>query len=105
MIIHGTDDKTIPIDHGLALHNAIHESYKAEPYWALGKGHNDLDYNFEPLVNKLNNFLDIYLDGEESGEKRFQAGLAGVTPTSKTAKGLGIEPLRLRTTLPVSYDN
>lgn len=103
MIIHGTDDKTIPIDHGLALHNAIHESYKAEPYWVLGKGHNDLDYNFEPLVTKLNNFLDIYLDGEASGEKRFQAGLVPVTRTSTTAKGLGIEPLRLRTTL--SYDN
>ena len=103
MIIHGTDDKTIPIDHGLALHNAIHESYKAEPYWVLGKGHNDLDYNFEPLIHKLNNFLDIYLDDEESGEKRFQAGLAGVTRTSKTAKGMGIEPLRLRTTL--SCDN
>uniref|UniRef100_A0A7S3V3Z7 AB hydrolase-1 domain-containing protein n=2 Tax=Chaetoceros debilis TaxID=122233 RepID=A0A7S3V3Z7_9STRA len=103
MIIHGADDKTIPIEHGLALHNAIHESYKAEPYWVLGKGHNDLDYNFEPLVNKLNDFLDIYLDDEESGEKRFQAGLAGVSRTSKAAKGMGIEPLRLRTTL--SYDN
>eukprot|EP00554_Chaetoceros_debilis_P015678 CAMPEP_0194116158 /NCGR_PEP_ID=MMETSP0150-20130528/25912_1 /TAXON_ID=122233 /ORGANISM="Chaetoceros debilis, Strain MM31A-1" /LENGTH=278 /DNA_ID=CAMNT_0038806815 /DNA_START=193 /DNA_END=1030 /DNA_ORIENTATION=- len=90
MIIHGADDKTIPIEHGLALHNAIHESYKAEPYWVLGKGHNDLDYNFEPLVNKLNDFLDIYLDDEESGEKRFQAGLAAYLERPKLRKVWGL---------------
>ncbi len=62
MIIHGTDDKMIPIEHGAALHEALLEEYRAEPFWAIGKGHNDMDYNFEPYILKVKEYLRDYVE-------------------------------------------
>ena len=59
----------IPIDHGAALHEAIEERYRAEPFWALGKGHNDLDYNFDPFIDRVSAFLDEYLGDYKSRSK------------------------------------
>lgn len=61
LIVHGTDDRVIPLSHGIGLYDALGDRIKAKPYWAIGRGHNDLDYNFEPMVNSLNEFLDQYL--------------------------------------------
>ena len=41
------------MSHGTGLYDALGDHVKAKPYWAIGKGHNDLDYNFEPMVNCL----------------------------------------------------
>jgi hypothetical protein len=60
MIIHGTEDSTIPIEHGAALHDEIHPRYQAEPFWVIGKGHNDMDYNFDPLIDRLTEFIEFY---------------------------------------------
>mmetsp|Transcript_8472 Transcript_8472/g.10710 ORF Transcript_8472/g.10710 Transcript_8472/m.10710 type:complete len:288 (+) Transcript_8472:120-983(+) len=68
LIIHGTEDRMIPIDHGAALHEAIEEEFRAEPYWAVGKGHNDLDYNFDPLIIKMKQFLYDYV-GDYGNER------------------------------------
>ena len=72
MIIHGTEDKMVPIEHGAALHAAIKEEYRAEPFWAMGKGHNDLDYNFDPYIESVKEYLSEYLGEYRSdrGERR-----------------------------------
>ena len=61
LIVHGTDDRTIPMSHGLGLYDALNDRYKVQPFWVIGKGHNDLDYNFGPLIRKLNAFLEEHL--------------------------------------------
>jgi fermentation-respiration switch protein FrsA (DUF1100 family) len=62
LIVHGTDDRTIPMTHGVGLYDEIPSDFRAKPYWVLGKGHNDLDYSsFDPLVVKLTDFLDEHL--------------------------------------------
>jgi len=74
MVIHGTEDSTIPIEHGTSLFAGIDEEFKAEPFWALGKGHNDMDYNFDPLIERLTSFLQEYLDEficKEKKKKKF----------------------------------
>ncbi len=60
----------IPIEHGAALHEAIEEKYRAEPFWAIGKGHNDLDYNFDPFIDRVSEFLDEYLGDYKSRKSR-----------------------------------
>jgi len=70
MVIHGTEDSTIPIEHGTSLYELINEDYKAEPFWALGKGHNDMDYNFDPLIERLQRFLHDYLGSYISKDKK-----------------------------------
>lgn len=61
MIIHGTEDNTVPISHGEHLYESIEDCYKAKPYWVLGKGHNDLDYSSDPLIQRLHDYLRNYL--------------------------------------------
>ena len=74
MLIHGTEDKIIPISHATALNEAIREEYRAEPFWVMGKGHNDIDYNFAPYVDSVTDFLYEYLgeycDTRNRGRKR-----------------------------------
>ena len=60
----------VPIAHGAALHEAIKEEYRAEPFWAMGKGHNDMDYNFEPYIESVKEFLSEYLGEFTCSEKK-----------------------------------
>ncbi len=59
----------IPIEHSAALHEAIDERYRVEPFWAMGKGHNDMDYNFDPFIERVKDFLCDYV-GDTYVEKR-----------------------------------
>lgn len=102
--MHGTDDKTIPLDHAVSLYDALPSDYKVKPYWVIGKGHNNLDYNFDPLVNRLNNFLEENL-GQYRNKKLSSKILASVKEMKtqqemKSQQEIG--PLRLRTTLPTN---
>lgn len=95
MIIHGTEDSTIPIEHGAGLYAAIHEDYKAEPFWAMGMGHNDMDYNFDPLIESLLRFLDEYMVeflGKEHKKKR----KSDKGTTSSSSKLSSTTPLHAR---------
>lgn len=88
MVIHGTEDSTIPIEHGTSLYACIEEEFKAKPFWALGKGHNDMDYNFDPLIERLQLFLQEHMGDylcKEKKKKKFN--LKGVisASSSKTA--------------------
>ena len=87
MIIHGTEDSTIPIEHGAGLYAAIHEDFKAEPFWAMGMGHNDMDYNFDPLIESLLRFLDEYmveyLGKEHKKKRKSDKGGAAASSSSK----------------------
>ena len=71
MIIHGTEDKMIPIEHSAALLEAIPQQFRAEPFWVMGKGHNDMDYNFEPFIQRVKEFLsDNFIDYKDRMEKK-----------------------------------
>jgi len=96
--VHGTDDKTIPMTHAVDLHDALPSFCRAKPYWVIGKGHNNLDYNFDPLIMKLNQFLEEHV-GEY--KKRF---ISKIVPTKvETVKALGFNhPRLLQTVLPTS---
>ena len=39
-IIHGSDDKIVPFEHGQILHDLAPNKFP--PYWVEGRGHNDL---------------------------------------------------------------
>jgi hypothetical protein len=88
--VHGTDDKTIPMAHAVDLHQAIPSVCRAKPYWVIGKGHNNLDYNFDPLVLKLTQFLEEYL----GAYKKAKTSKVAATTVVK-AKGLTLLPPRL----------
>jgi hypothetical protein len=62
LIIHGKEDTVIPIQHGLDLYHAIPAYCVADCYWVQGKGHNDLDYNYDPLIHTLDEFLEHNLN-------------------------------------------
>ena len=77
LIIHGTEDKTIPIEHSAALHAALDERFRVEPFWAMGKGHNDMNYNFDPFIDKVTEFLYDHVGGirvETKDKKKRRCG-------------------------------
>lgn len=61
-IVHGQDDEIVPVVHGQALHEAVPEKMKAEPFFVKGMGHNGFDYHIEAmLMTKINGFLDYHV--------------------------------------------
>ena len=70
MIIHGTEDSTIPIEHGVALYEELHPRYRAEPFWVIGKGHNDMDYNFDPIIERLLEFIEFHVEDSGADDKK-----------------------------------
>lgn len=61
LIIHGTDDRTIPFEHGIGLYDAIPVEVRAKPYWMIGKGHNNIDYNSDQLIESLSAYLEQHV--------------------------------------------
>jgi len=61
LIIHGTDDRTIPFEHGIGLYDALPIDVRAKPYWVIGKGHNNIDYNSDQLIDSLSAFLEQHV--------------------------------------------
>jgi Predicted hydrolases or acyltransferases (alpha/beta hydrolase superfamily) len=61
LIIHGTDDRTIPFEHGIGLYDAIPVEVRAKPFWMIGKGHNNIDYNSDQLIESLSAYLEQHV--------------------------------------------
>ncbi len=41
-VIHGQKDQEVGVEHGMALHAAVPEDCKRDPWWVRDKGHNDI---------------------------------------------------------------
>ena len=74
--------------HGVELYNAVHTEFQVDPYYVIGKGHNDLDYNFGPLLKRLNDFLDEYLPQYRKKGRR----LNKIVPSNITKMELSMMP-------------
>lgn len=60
MIIHGALDEEVDISHGQALHNAVPESLRREPWWVPDRSHNDITDGRAKMVEyieRLRRFL------------------------------------------------
>ncbi|CAH8463249.1 unnamed protein product [Heterobilharzia americana] len=55
LIIHGTDDEIIGIDHGKELYSRL--TYPLEPAWIEGAGHNDIEL-FSEYASRLDRFFN-----------------------------------------------
>ena len=60
MIIHGRLDEEVDISHGVALHHAVPNHLKREPWWVPDRGHNDITEGPGKLaeyIGRLRTFL------------------------------------------------
>lgn len=62
LIIHGTDDEVVGIDHGRRLYSRL--KYPLKPLWVEGAGHNDIEL-FHEYVERLDKFFkqDLFSNG------------------------------------------
>jgi pimeloyl-ACP methyl ester carboxylesterase len=58
LIIHGTNDRVVPIAHAYELHKRCQNPVL--PLWVQGAGHDDI-YTFEEYLTRLKKFIDIDL--------------------------------------------
>ncbi len=59
-IIHGKKDVEVPIEHGMALQEAVPEDCRWEPWWVENRGHNDITDGSEMIkeyVKRLSRFV------------------------------------------------
>jgi fermentation-respiration switch protein FrsA (DUF1100 family) len=60
MLIHGRLDEEVDISHGVAMHQAVPNHLKRDPWWVPDRGHNDITEGPGKLaeyVGRLRNFL------------------------------------------------
>lgn len=60
MVIHGRLDEEVSVSHGVAMHQAVPDEYKRDPWWVPDRGHNDITEGPGKLaeyVGKLRIFL------------------------------------------------
>jgi len=60
MVIHGAKDRQVNMAHGVALHEAVPNKFKREPWWVPDRGHNDICEGAEKMeqyVTRLRAFL------------------------------------------------
>lgn len=62
MIIHGQQDEEVGMAHGVALHEAVPDQYKREPWWVADRGHNDICEGSTKMQEYLRR-LGVFLDG------------------------------------------
>jgi len=53
MIIHGVLDEEVHISHGRALHDAVPENQKRNPWWVSDRGHNDITEGRVKLIEYI----------------------------------------------------
>ena len=61
MIIHGRLDEEVDVSHGVALHQAVPDDLKRDPWWVPDRGHNDITEGPGKLteyIAKLRTFLE-----------------------------------------------
>lgn len=58
-IIHGQKDTEVAFEHGLALHAAVPDDCKRDPWWVRDRGHNDVcdGPNIVEYMQKMNKFV------------------------------------------------
>lgn len=59
-IIHGKKDVEVPIEHGMALQEAVPEDCRWEPWWVENRGHNDITDGSDMIkeyVKRLSRFV------------------------------------------------
>jgi len=71
LIIHGTEDEVVPLEHGESLYEACQNP--VDPLWIEGYGHNDLPN--EICLRKVREFID-QIDGLQWGWNIFVKNLA-----------------------------
>ena len=60
MIIHGRLDEEVDVAHGVAMHKAVPNHLKRDPWWVPDRGHNDITEGPGKLaeyIGRLRNFL------------------------------------------------
>ena len=60
MVIHGALDEEVDISHGIALHEAVPNDLKREPWWVPDRGHNNITDGRSTLleyIDRLRTFL------------------------------------------------
>jgi len=61
-IIHGTDDRVVPMADGRELHSMLQNPF--EPYWVRGRGHNDIP--IDTVCRYIGDFLEALLEEAEA---------------------------------------
>lgn len=67
MVIHGRLDQEVAIGHGVAMHQAVPDEYKRDPWWVPDRGHNDITEGPGKLteyIGRLRIFLSTLDDHE-----------------------------------------
>lgn len=60
MVIHGRLDEEVEMSHGLALHQAVPDELKRDPWWVSDRGHNDITEGPGKLaeyIRRIRNYL------------------------------------------------
>mmetsp|Transcript_31969 Transcript_31969/g.95744 ORF Transcript_31969/g.95744 Transcript_31969/m.95744 type:complete len:512 (-) Transcript_31969:259-1794(-) len=62
MVIHGQNDEEVGVQHGIALHRAVPQEYRRDPWWVPDRGHNDITDGSNKMGEYIHR-LRAYLDG------------------------------------------
>ena len=69
MIIHGMMDEEVGFHHGQALHEAVPEKFKRDPWWVQDRGHNDITEGRAKVlqyIQKLKLFFESLTKDDDS---------------------------------------
>lgn len=65
MVIHGMMDEEVGFEHGVALHEAVPDDCKRNPWWVRDRGHNDITDGRQKILEYIQK-LKIFLDSLEN---------------------------------------
>lgn len=66
MVIHGVLDQEVHISHGKALHDAVPEKLKRNPWWVRDRGHNDITDGRPKLIEYIQRLKSFFESLERS---------------------------------------
>eukprot|EP00551_Chaetoceros_affinis_P004025 CAMPEP_0203677730 /NCGR_PEP_ID=MMETSP0090-20130426/29296_1 /ASSEMBLY_ACC=CAM_ASM_001088 /TAXON_ID=426623 /ORGANISM="Chaetoceros affinis, Strain CCMP159" /LENGTH=467 /DNA_ID=CAMNT_0050544709 /DNA_START=439 /DNA_END=1842 /DNA_ORIENTATION=- len=66
MVIHGVLDEEVHISHGKALHDAVPEDLKRNPWWVRDRGHNDITDGRAKLIEYVQRLKSFFESLERS---------------------------------------
>ena len=59
LVIHGQLDEEVDIAHGRALHQAVPDHFKRDPWWVPDRGHNDITEGPGKLAEYIRHLRDF----------------------------------------------
>ena len=65
MVIHGRNDEEVDISHGVALHQAVPNHLKRDPWWVENRGHNDITEGPGKLAEYIGKLRCFFVTLEE----------------------------------------